>query len=226
MNHNFKAGQCRQRNEIRRVTVKNRKSVIASLAVLAALALAAPMAQAVRVGEKAPEFTATDTNGQPHKLSEYAGKYVVLEWTNRDCPYTRKHYSTGNMQQLQREWTKKGVIWLTVQSSAPGEQGYITAPEENAYVKQANASPTAVFLDPTGAIGHLYGAKTTPDMYVINPQGILIYEGAIDNRPSADPEDVKTAENYVSLALTQAMAGRSLSVATSRPYGCSVKYKN
>ena len=184
------------------------------------------MAQAARVGEKAPDFTATDTNGQTHKLSEYAGKYVVLEWTNRDCPYTRKHYSTGNMQTLQREWTHKGVIWLTVQSSAPGQEGYITAPEENAYLKQASSSPTAVFLDPSGTLGHLYDAKTTPDMYVVNPQGILIYEGAIDNKPGADPEDVKSAENYVSLALTQAMAGKSLSTPTSRPYGCSVKYGN
>lgn len=206
--------------------MKNRKSMIASLAGFAVLALGASMAKAARVGEKAPDFTATDTKGQTHKLSEYAGKYVVLEWTNRECPYTRKHYSTGNMQNLQREWTNKGVIWLTVQSSGPGKEGYLTAPEENTYLKQANASPTAVFLDPTGALGHLYDAKTTPDMYVINPQGVLIYQGAIDNRPSADPEDVKNAENFVSLALTQAMAGKSLSTPTSRPYGCSVKYGN
>jgi AhpC/TSA family len=205
--------------------MKDRK--IAFVVVLAAaLTLAAGMAEAARVGEKAPDFTATDTNGQTHKLSEYAGKYVVLEWTNRECPYTRKHYSTGNMQTLQREWTNKGVIWLTVQSSAPGEQGYITAPQENSYLKQVNASPTAVLLDPAGSLGHLYDAKTTPDMYVINPQGVLIYQGAIDNRASADPEDVKNAENYVSLALTQAMAGKSLSTPTSRPYGCSVKYRD
>lgn len=204
-----------------------KKRKIAFLVVpAAALALVVGIAQAARVGEKAPNFTATDTNGQTHKLSDYAGKYVVLEWTNRECPYTRKQYSTGNMQTLQREWTSKGVIWLTVQSSAPGEQGYVTAPEENAYVKQVNASPTAVLLDPSGNLGHLYNAKTTPDMYVINPQGILVYEGAIDNKPSADPADVKNAENYVSLALTQAMAGKSLSTPTSRPYGCSVKYRD
>jgi len=202
------------------------KKAIASVALLvAALALAVSTTRAARVGEKAPDFTATDTNGQTHKLSDYAGKYVVLEWTNKDCPYTRKHYSSGNMQNLQREWTAKGVVWLTVQSSAPGEQGYVTAPQENAYVKQANAAPTAVFLDPSGALGHLYNAKTTPDMYVINPQGILIYEGAIDDHASADSSDIKSSKNYVSAALGEAMAGKQVSVATSQPYGCSVKYR-
>jgi hypothetical protein len=204
-------------------TMKRTAAVLTALAFCVGLALTA--ARAARVGERAPDFTATDSNGQTHKLSDYAGKYVVLEWTNRGCPYTRKHYNSGNMQNLQREWTSKGVIWLTVASSAQGEEGYVTADQENAYLKQANASPTAALLDPSGTLGHLYDAKTTPDMYVINPQGILIYEGAIDDRPSSDPSDIRGAKNYVSLALSEAMAGKSVSVAASQPYGCSVKYR-
>jgi len=201
-----------------------------NLAVYATLALAAMLAAgwawAARVGERAPDFTATDSNGKTHTLSEYAGKYVVLEWTNRDCPFTKKHYASGNMQQLQREWTGRGIIWLTVASSAPGAQGYVTAAQENEYLKETGAAPSAVLLDPTGQLGHLYDAKTTPHMFVINPQGTLIYDGAIDDRPTTDLGDVKGARNYVSLALEEAMAGKSVGVPTSRPYGCSVKYGN
>ena len=181
---------------------------------------------AARVGERAPDFTATDSSGKTHKLSEYAGKYVVLEWTNRGCPYTQKHYNSGNMQRLQKEWTGRGVVWLTVVSSAPGKQGYVTAAEENSYVKEVNAAPTAVLLDPTGALGHLYDAKTTPHMYIVNPQGTLIYNGAIDDRPTTDVADVNGAKNYVSLALDEAMAGKAVSAPATRPYGCSVKYPN
>lgn len=203
------------------------KKWIASLVGLSlALTIALRIAHAARVGERAPDFTATDTNGTAHKLSDYQGKFVVLEWTNRGCPYTQKHYSSGNMQRLQKEWTGKGVIWLTVISSAPGKQGYITAAEENAYEKQVNASPTAVLLDPTGNLGHLYDAKTTPHMFIINPEGTLVYNGAIDDRPTTDLADVNGAKNYVSLALDEAMAGKAVSVPTSRPYGCSVKYAN
>lgn len=190
------------------------------LAFMASLAVA----QAARVGEKAPDFTATDTNGKTHKLSDYQGKFVVLEWTNRGCPYTQKHYNSSNMQKLQREWTARGVIWLTVVSSAPGKQGYVTAAEENAYVKQVDATPTAVLLDPTGALGHLYDAKTTPDMYIINPQGVLIYSGAIDDKATTDASDINGAKNYVALALQEATAGKPVSNPTTRPYGCSVKY--
>jgi AhpC/TSA family len=181
-------------------------------------------AWAARIGEPAPAFTATDSNGKSHSLAEYRGKFVVLEWTNRGCPYTQKHYNSGNMQRLQKEWTGRGVIWLTVLSSAPGKQGYLTGSDENAYVKQVNASPTAVLLDPTGALGHLYDAKTSPHMFIINPDGTLIYDGAIDDRPTTDTADVNGAKNYVSQALSEAMAGKPVSVATSRPYGCSVKY--
>jgi len=195
-------------------------SIVGVLAVLIAFSAA----WAARVGQSAPDFTATDTNGKVHKLSEYNGKFVVLEWSNRGCPYTQKHYSSGNMQRLQREWTGRGVIWLTVISSAPGKQGYVTASEENAYLKQVNAMPTAVLLDPTGTLGHLYDAKTTPHIFIISPQGTLIYNGAIDNHPTIDLADVNGAQNYVSAALDEATSGKPVSTPTSRPYGCSVKY--
>ncbi len=194
--------------------------------VATALALCQPQAWAARVGERAPDFTGTDSNGKVHKLSDYGGKFVVLEWTNRGCPYTQKHYRSGNMQRLQHEWAARGVVWLTIISSAPGKQGYVTAEEENAYLKETNASPTAVLLDPTGAIGHLYDAKTTPQMYVINPAGVLVYDGAIDDRATTDTADIAGAKNYLSQALEEAMGGKPVSVATTRPYGCSVKYAN
>jgi len=193
------------------------------LVLVWALLFVQPQAWAARVGERAPDFTAVDSNGNTHKLPDYAGKFVVLEWHNRGCPYTHKHY-LGNMQQLQREWTGRGVVWLTVISSAPGKQGYVTAEQENAYLKEVNASPTAVLLDPKGDLGRLYDAKTTPQMFVINPNGILVYDGAIDDRPTTDPADIPGAKNYLSQALTEAMAGKPVSIPTSTPYGCSVKY--
>lgn len=202
-----------------------RKQVLAWVAAVIAT-LACLSGWAARVGERAPDFTATDSNGQVHKLSQYAGKFVVLEWHNRGCPYTQKHYESGNMQRLQREWTQRGVVWFTVISSARRKQGYVTADEENAYLKQINAAPTAVLLDPTGAVGHLYDAKTTPQMFVISPEGVLLYDGAIDDRPTTDPGDIQGAKNYLSLALEEAMAGKRVSIPTSRPYGCSVKYPN
>lgn len=202
----------------------NRRPIIWTAAAAFAVTLALSTAWAARVGQPAPDFTATDSNGKVHKLSEYAGKFVVLEWHNRGCPYTAKHYDSGNMQRLQHEWTARGIIWLTVISSAPGKQGYMTAADENAFLKQANATPTAVLLDPTGALGHLYDAKTTPQMFIINPQGLLIYNGAIDDRATTDVADINGAKNYVSLALGEALGGKSVSNATTRPYGCSVKY--
>jgi peroxiredoxin len=200
-----------------------RKSFL-SLGVLAMLAVTL-MAYAVRVGNAAPDFTGTDSNGKTQKLSEYQGKYVVLEWTNNGCPYTQKHYESGNMQALQKEWTAKGVVWLTVLSSAPGEQGYMTASQENAYVGKEHAAPTAVLLDPTGVIGHAYEAKTTPHMFVIDPSGKLIYAGAIDDHATTDPEDIKSSKNYVSDALSESMAGKPVATSYTRPYGCSVKYQ-
>ncbi len=197
---------------------------IARFACAPMILLGTAVLWAVQVGGQAPDFSAQDSNGITHTLSQYKGKYVVLEWHNRECPYTRKHYESGNMERLQNEWTAKGVVWFTVISSAPGTQGYMTAEQENAYVKQMNAAPTAVLLDPNGQVGHLYGAKTTPHMFIINPQGVLIYDGAIDNRPTPNPADIATSTNYVSQALEEAMAGKPISVPVSRPYGCSVKY--
>ena len=181
-------------------------------------------AHAVKVGESAPDFQATDSNGQVHKLSQYRGKFVVLEWHNNGCPYTRKHYESGNMQRLQREWTGKGVAWFSIISSAPGQQGYVTAQEENNYLKQMQASPSGALLDPQGDVGRLYSARTTPHMFVVNPEGMLVYDGAIDDKATTDQADIPTAKNYVSQALEEAMANKPVSVPTSHPYGCSVKY--
>jgi peroxiredoxin len=195
-------------------------------AVLAALLAVSAAAQAVRVGAPAPGFTATDSRGQTETLAQYRGKYVVLEWHNQGCPYTKKHYVSGNMQALQKEWTGKGVVWFTVISSAPGQQGYVTSSQENAYLAEVHAYPTAVLLDPEGKLGRLYSAKTTPQMIVIDPAGKVIYDGAIDNRPTPDPDDIRGADNYVSDALTAAMAGKPVANAFTRPYGCSVKYSD
>ncbi len=200
-------------------------SRLSQCAALAAALLALSInAQEVRVGAPAPAFTATDSHGQTETLSQYRGKYVVLEWHNQGCPFTRKHYVSGNMQALQKEWTAKGVVWFTVISSAPGKQGYVTPSEENAYLEQMHAAPTAVLMDADGKIGRLYSAKTTPQMIVIDPGGRVIYDGAIDDRPTPDPGDVRGARNYLSDALTASMAGKPVETAFTRPYGCSVKY--
>jgi peroxiredoxin len=186
------------------------------------------VAHAASVAQSAPTFSGKDSQGKMVSLDQYRGKYVVLEWTNRTCPFTKKHYDSGNMQALQQQWTGKGVVWLTVLSSSPShaEDGYMTAPEENAYIEKVGAHPTAAILDPSGEIGREYGAKTTPHMFVIDPQGKLIYAGAIDDKATTDADDVKAAKNYVSAALTEAMAGQPVEVASTRPYGCSVKYGN
>ena len=189
-----------------------------------AATLAACSAFAVKVGAPAPDFSGPDTHGKMQQLSAYKGKYVVLEWTNSDCPYTRKHYESGNMQALQKQWTAKGVVWISVISSAPGAEGYKTAAEENSYLVREHAAPTAVVLDAKGTIGHEYEAKTTPHMFVIDPGGKLIYAGAIDDHPTSDQADIQQSKNYVSEALTEAMAGQPIAQAYTRSYGCSVKY--
>jgi hypothetical protein len=181
-------------------------------------------ALAVAPGSPAPDFKGTDSNGVQHTLSEYRGKFVVLEWANKGCPYDQKHYLSGSMENLQKEWTAKGVVWLSVISSAPGEQGYVTPSEENTYLKTMHAAPTAALLDPTSAIARLYEAKTTPHIFVIDPAGKLIYQGAIDDKPTTDQQDLKGARNYLNETLTDAMAGKPVPVASTRPYGCSVKY--
>jgi len=199
-----------------------KRKVLVWLAILlsALMAMAAPKA-----GDVAPDFTATDSNGKAHKLSDYKGKFVVLEWTNSGCPFTRKHYLSGNMQNLQKQWTAKGVVWLTVLSSAPGKEGYMTAEQENSYLKDKNAAPTAALMDPAGNLGHLYGAKATPHMFVIDPKGKIVYNGAIDDHPSSDQGDIPGAKNYVSTALGEAMSGKAVTTASTEAYGCSVKYQ-
>jgi len=194
------------------------------LLVVLLLSAASPLIWATKVGEAAPEFTATASSGKSVHLSDYRGKYVVLEWHNNGCPYVGKQYNSGNMQKLEKEWTVRGVVWFTIESSAPGKQGYVTASQENDYLTKVQAAPTAALLDPTGSIGHLYDAKTSPHMFVIDPHGTLIYDGAIDDKPTTDLNDVAGATNYVSLALEQAMAGKPVATPVTRPYGCSVKY--
>jgi hypothetical protein len=178
----------------------------------------------VATGEQAPDFTLTDTQGQSHSLSDYQGKYVVLEWVNHECPFVVKHYDSGHMQILQKEYTQKGVVWLSVNSSAPAKQGYYPPEQVDQLTLEKNAQPTAFLLDPEGAVGQLYGAKTTPHMFVVAPDGTLIYQGAIDDIPSTDINDIAKARNYVQLALNAAMAGKPVEVPATKSYGCSVKY--
>ena len=189
-----------------------------------ALSLATLPALAAVPGTPAPDFKGTDSNGVQHSLSQYRGKYVVLEWANKGCPYEQKHYLSGSMENLQKEWTARGVVWLSIISSAPGAQGYVTPSEENDYLKTMHAAPTAALLDPTSTIARIYEAKTTPHIFVIDPTGKLIYQGAIDDKPTTDQADLKGANNYLNAALNAAMSGKPVPVATTRPYGCSVKY--
>jgi len=176
------------------------------------------------VGQAAPGFTLTGADDKPHSLSDYAGKYVVLEWTNPDCPFVHKFYDSGTMQALQKQWTGRGVVWLRVNSSAAGHEGYQDPSMLAAYEKSEHVSATQSLLDPDGTVGHEYGARTTPHMFVIDPKGTLIYAGGIDDHPSPDAESLQGATNYVSQALDEAMAGKPVSTPTARPYGCSVKY--
>ena len=192
------------------------------LVLAAALGVTAAQA-APKVGEAAPAFSTTDSNGKTVQLADYRGKFVVLEWSNAECPFVKKHYA-GNMQALQKEETAKGVAWLTVISSAPGKQGHVDGKQANALTKERGAAPTAVLLDPTGKIGHAYEAKTTPHMFVIDPKGTLVYMGGIDSIASADVEDIPKAKPYVKLALAEAMAGKPVTEAVTKPYGCGIKY--
>ena len=187
--------------------------------------LLVPIADAnVTTGQTAPDFELIDTHGESHHLSDYRGRFVVLEWINHDCPFVKKHYNSGNMQSLQKHYGDRGVVWFSVASSAPGKQGHYSREEWNRMTADKGASPKAVLLDPSGKVGKLYGAKTTPHMYVINPRGDLVYQGAIDDTPSADPSDIEDSENYVSSALESAMEGMPVDVEASKAYGCSVKY--
>lgn len=199
------------------------KSLLLLVGALLTLPFLRAQAQ-VEVGQSAPEFSLPGADGKTHSLSEYKGKFVVLEWTNHECPFVKKHYSAGHMQALQKQYTGKGVVWLQIISSAPGKQGYVTATEAAAINKSNGAAATATLLDPEGKVGHLYGAQTTPHMYVITPAGKLVYQGAIDDKPSAKTEDIATSKNFVSTALDEALAGKAVSTPVTKSYGCSVKY--
>lgn len=196
-------------------------------AFIASLLLLAPIASvdaAAVVGKAAPSFTLMDMNGQRVRLDAFKGKYVVLEWVNFQCPFVGKHYGSGNMQALQKKYTEKGVVWLSICSSAPGKQGFVTGPEAKELVQHREAVPTRFLLDPKGTVGKAYGAKTTPHLFVIDPKGRVLYNGAIDDRPSTKREDIEGATNYLTAALESAMAGQKIEVAATQPYGCSVKY--
>jgi peroxiredoxin len=176
-------------------------------------------------GSAAPDFSVTDSKGKTHSVSQYKGKYVVLEWFNPDCPFVKKHYGSGNMQKLQEQYTGKGVVWLSVDSSAPGKEGNLTPQQAEKTVAEVKMKSTALLLDADGKAGQAYGAKNTPHMFVINPEGKVIYAGAIDSKATPNPADIPTSTNYVKAALNESMAGKSVTTPSSRPYGCSVKYK-
>jgi peroxiredoxin len=192
--------------------------------ILCSLIFAGLIEAVPKIGQPAPDFTAVDSYGVAHALGDYRGKIVVLEWTNHQCPFVGKHYGTGNMQALQQQATATGVTWLSVISSAPGEQGYVSDAEANVLTAKRNASPMAVLLDPQGVVGRLYDARTTPHMYIIDAAGTLVYMGGIDDKPSTQDADVKTATNYVRVALDEIRSGKPVSMPVTRPYGCSVKY--
>jgi peroxiredoxin len=196
----------------------------AALAVVPAAALPTAAWASADIGQPAPAFTAADSNGKTWSLADLRGKVVVLETTNHDCPYVGKHYRSANMQTQQREAAAKGVVWLTVASSAPGEQGYVTAAQANELVKSSNAAPAAVLLDPQSKIARAYGATVTPHMYVIDAKGTLVYKGGIDSIPSADVADIPKATQYVRVALDDVLTGKPIAEASTRPYGCSLKY--
>ncbi|MFA5138286.1 MAG: redoxin domain-containing protein [Elusimicrobiota bacterium] len=177
------------------------------------------------IGKRAPRFSAVDSNGKVRKLADGKGKFVVLEWTDHGCPYVAKHYDSGNMQRLQQAYTAKGVIWFSVISSAEGEGEFPTPEQANKDLERLKAAPTAVLLDKDGKLGRLYGAAVTPTLYVVNPKGVLIYAGAIDDIRSFEVEDVAEAKNYVSQALDEALAGQPVTVSATKPYGCPVHYK-
>lgn len=188
------------------------------------MALSTAVYGGVETGSEAPEFTLADTTGTEHSLSDFEGKYVVLEWTNHQCPFVVKHYREGHMQALQKEMTDKGVVWLTINSSAPGKQGHLSPKAQKKLRGEQYASATALLLDPSGEVGKAYDARTTPHMYLIDPEGTLVYQGAIDSEVSTDPDDIEGATNYVVAAYESATSGEAVENATTKPYGCSVKY--
>ncbi len=203
--------------------------VIVSILVFGAIAINADTDKTVAVkkatvGEMAPNFTLTDSNGKIHSLADYKGKFVVLEWVNYGCPFVKKHYSGGNMQQLQTNYTKKEVVWLAICSSGPGKQGYYSGDELTQAIKDNKSKASAYLIDSDGTVGKMFQAKTTPNMYLINPKGKLVYAGAIDDKPSVNSDDIKGSVNFISAALDNVMNGKEVAVKATQPYGCSVKY--
>lgn len=199
-------------------------SMALALMLLASVALQSQASPKAEVGKKAPDFTLTDANGKTHSLSDFKGKYVVLEWVNFGCPFVKKHYGSGNMQMLQEAYTKKDVVWLSICSSAPGKQGYFAGEALTQAISEHDVKANAYLIDADGKVGRMYEAKTTPNMYVINPDGELIYAGAIDDTPSVDPDDIPNSTNYIKATLDAAMAGKAVAVKSTQPYGCGVKY--
>ena len=201
------------------------KNFMLGIAFAAAVfAAPAPAHALVIVGEDAPDFTLPDTGGKSWSLSAQKGKHVVLEWTNYDCPFVKKHYDSGNMQSLQKEYIGKGVMWFSVNSSAYGKQGFYKPEKWPALIKEKKSAATAVLLDTEGIVGHSYNASTTPHMFVINPEGKVIYDGAIDDKPTTNVADVRFARNYVKEALDRSMEGKPVKLGSTDSYGCSVKY--
>src|SRR3954468_22542875 len=200
------------------------KLILTAITTLAAGALYA--ADIPPVGSTAPDFALKDTKGQSHSLSQYKGKYVVLEWFNPECPFVKKHYGSDNMQKLQKEYTDKGVVWLTIDPNAPGTEGNLTPEQAQKVATSWKTQQTALLLDPDGKVGRAYGSKNTPNMVIINPEGKIAYEGAIDSKATPNPADIPSSTNYVKAALDQSLAGKSVSTPQTKPYGCSVKYKS
>jgi peroxiredoxin len=205
----------------------NRRTFGTAIAASAALLLTTGALFAEpKIGAKAPAFTAIDSNGKTVNLGYFRGKTVVLEWTNDGCPYVRKHYGSGNMQALQKKWTDQGIVWLSVISSPPGEQGFADGKRANELTLDRKAEPSAVLLDPKQMVAKTYGALVTPHMYIVTPEGTLAYAGAIDDKPTSRSADLKGAKNFVDEALSELKAGKPVSVPTSRAYGCTVKYSS
>jgi peroxiredoxin len=200
--------------------------IAAMFAVMAIILPSALHANSAVLGQPVPDFSLQGADGKEHSLSEYKGKIIVLEWTNPDCPFVHKFYDSGTMQKLQKSATAQGVVWLRINSSAPGHEGAQTASDAAAYEKSHSVASTETLLDPTGNVGHLFGATNTPQMFVINKDGVLVYAGGIDSVPSPDPADIAAAKNYVTAALSETLEGKPVSTPSARPYGCSVKYAN
>jgi len=205
----------------------SRRAIMTAAVALGATLLAGGAAHAApAVGQKAPDFVATDTQGRQHRLSDFAGKYVVLEWTNPGCPFVQKHYHSGNMPATQKAAVARGAVWLSINSTERAAADFLEPAAMAAWMKAQKAVPTATLMDPDGTIGQAYGARTTPHLYIIDPKGTLVYAGGIDSIASARQDDIKTATNYVNQALAEAFGGQPISASSTRAYGCSIKYKS